>query len=389
MYCRRRLLELREKLIPAVRSFLERSQQHLNDPMVSYTHVQHAQPISVAYWLSHYSAILLRDLDRLKRAYDVTDENPLGTGAIAGTSFPIDRHLTTKLLGFQKIHEHGLDATSSRDFMLESCSSAATLYTTYSRLAEEFILWSSYEFRTLTLDDGFAMGSSMMPQKKNPGALELLRGRAGRVNGLLMAAFTLMKGLPSGYNRDFHEDKEILVEIMNLTTRATQVIAPLVKSTKINLDRMAELPWKNFCAATEVANFLVGKHNVPFRAAHHIVGTLVGELSRAGGDFSDIKRCHEYLLSRDIKCTIQEVQRVLEPASVMMSYNSLGGTGPKAVSEMLSRQEAELKKHEGVLGADKARVKNAYDASRAIAKESGNVKTVDDLAALISKYGPK
>jgi len=201
---RNRLLKLREGVATVVESFLKKSEGHLHDVMVSYTHVQHAQPISVAYWLSHYAAVILRDMDRLKRAYDCTDQNPLGSGAIAGNSLPIDRELTTKLMGFQTIHEHGLDATSARDFMLDTCHAVTSLQTTYSRLAEEFVLWSSYEFRSITLDDGFAMGSSMMPQKKNPGPCELLRGRSGRIHGLHAAALTMMKGLPSGYNRDFH-----------------------------------------------------------------------------------------------------------------------------------------------------------------------------------------
>lgn len=198
---------------------------HEEDVMVSYTHVQHAQPVSVAFWLSHYASTLLRDLDRLKAAYDITDQNVLGSGAIAGvsvflflflvalhsrshvesnslilsgTSFNIDRALTTKLLGFQKVAEHALDATSAQDFMMELLNANAILQTHFSRLAEELILWSSWEFRTITLDDGFAMGSSMMPQKKNPGPLELMRGRAARVIGYSSAGMIMTKGLPSG-----------------------------------------------------------------------------------------------------------------------------------------------------------------------------------------------
>ncbi len=171
-------------------------------------------------------------------AYDLTDMNVLGSGAIAGTSFPIDRNITSRLMGFQRVHEHALDATSSRDFMMEVLNANAVLQTHYSRLAEELILWSSWEFRTITLDDGFAMGSSMMPQKKNPGPLELMRGRAARMIGYSTAGMILMKGLPSGYNRDFHEEKELLVASLELVQRATDVIPPLVRTTTINTDRM-------------------------------------------------------------------------------------------------------------------------------------------------------
>jgi argininosuccinate lyase len=384
LYARRRLLELRGRVVEAVETFLERSQQYLETVMVSYTHVQHAQPISVAYWLSHYAAILLRDLERLKRAYDVTDQNPLGTGAIAGTSFPINRTITTRLMGFQKVHPHGLDATSARDFMLETVSAVAILESTLSRLAEEFIFWSSYEFRTLTLDDGFAMGSSMMPQKKNPGALELLRGRSGRINGLMVAGFTMMKGLPSGYNRDFHEDKEILVESLTIINKAIEVIPPLIKSTTINTERMNELAFENFANATELANYLVSKHNVPFRDAHHIVGSLVGDLYRAKDNFKNFEACYNHIVNKhNIKASREDLQRVLDPKSVMMTYNSVGGTGPKAVGEMLQQFRKELDQHKKVLEEDQTRVKSAYDTVRNIASKASSVKTAQDLLNLI------
>lgn len=383
---RRNINVLREKLAKAVDAFLIRSKDHMHDVMVAYTHVQHAQPVSVAYWLSHYAAILLRDMDRLKRAYDCTDQNPLGSGAIAGNSLPINRELTTKLMGFQTIHEHGLDATSARDFMLDTCHAVTALQTTWSRLAEELILWSSYEFRSVTLDDGFAMGSSMMPQKKNPGPLELLRGRSGRIHGLHMAALTMMKGLPSGYNRDFHEDKEILVEIMALITGATDIVPPLIETTRLNLPRLAELPDFSFATATQLANFLVSEHQVAFRAAHHVVGSLVGELSRAGKDFRDRDYCMAHMKKNNIKCTMAELNAVLDPKLVMEQYNSLGGTGPKAVAAMLDKFNAQLAKQVAELKADQARLSKAYDQTRAIAANIGGIKTAEDIKALVAKH---
>jgi len=383
---RNRLNVLREKVADAVEAFLKRSEGMTENVMVSYTHVQHAQPISVAYWLSHYAAIILRDLDRLKNAYDVTDQNPLGSGAIAGNSLPINRELTTSLMGFQKIHEHGLDATSARDFMLDTCHAVTSLQTTYSRLAEELILWSSYEFRSVTLDDGFAMGSSMMPQKKNPGPLELLRGRSGRIHGLHMAALTMMKGLPSGYNRDFHEDKEILVAILDLIAGATDIVPPLVETTKLNLPRLAELPDYSFATATQLANFLVSEHNIAFRAAHHVVGSLVGELSRAGKDFRDRDYCMAHVKKHGVKCTAEELEAVLDPKAVMMAYNSLGGTGPKAVSAMLEKMNAQLKEHRKAIKADKDRVTKAYDTSRRIAGEIKGAQSKGDIEALVKKH---
>ncbi len=388
LYARKRLLELRGKLMLVVESLLERSADTTGDVMIAYTHVQHAQPISIAYWLSHYAAVFLRDLERLERAYDLTDQNPLGTGAIAGTSFPIDRRLTTELLGFQSVHEHGLDATSSRDFMLEVLSSSAILMTTVSRLAEELIFWSSYEFRTLVLDDGFAMGSSMMPQKKNPGTVELLRGRSGRINGLLVAGLTLMKGLPSGYNRDFHEEKEILAESLDLINRAIEIVPALVRSTTIDKARMAELSSANFATATELANYLVRVHGVPFRQAHHVVGSLVGDLSRRGETFTAVEACILHLKKSGIDATDAELREVLDSRKVMLSYRSQGGTAPEPVREMLAGFGRTLERQRARLLGDRRRVTLGYEACRAIARDAGGARTTADLARVVDTRRP-
>jgi argininosuccinate lyase len=389
LYTRNKLLELRNLVILAAEAFLNRAETGKEDVMPSYTHVQHAQPISVAYWLSHWAAAYIRDLGRFKHAYDTTDENPLGSGAIAGSSFNIDRMLTTDLLGFQKVMEHGLDCCSARDFFIETTSAVANYYATCSRLAEEFILWSSYEFQTITLDDGFAMGSSMMPQKKNPGMLELIRGRAGRVNGLANAALTMVKGLPSGYNRDFHEDKEITVEIFDLATRMTETLPALVNSTRLNLKRMADLAGKNFSTATELANYLVLVHNVPFRESHHIVGSLVGELVRMGKNFDEFEYCYNHLKKHNINAPVEDVKRVIDAKSVMMSYNALGSTGPIAVTNTIKNLRNTLENHKRVLQQDQQRVTNAYNAARNIAREIGNTRSYDEYSAVIDKYRPK
>jgi argininosuccinate lyase len=389
LYTRNQLLKLREKVIVCAKSFLEKAKGQEENVMVSYTHVQHAQPVSVAFWLSHYAAHLLRDLTRLKAAYDLTDQNVLGAGAISGTSFPIDRLFTTKLLGFQKVHEHALDATSSRDFMTEVLTTNATLQTLFSRLAEELILWSSWEFRTITLDDGFAMGSSMMPQKKNPGPLELMRGRAGRMIGLANAGFIMMKGLPSGYNRDFHEEKEILVESIELILRAADVIPPLIRTTTLNLERMKEISSGNFANATELANYLVHKHKMPFRHAHDVVGTLVGKLSRAGKNFStDFETCLNHLKECGINAPKQEIADILDPTQVMLSYNSLGGTGKKAVLQTMKNLHQELDSQVKVLEEDKQRVTKAYNACRSIASSANTIRDLDSLKNLLKKYSP-
>lgn len=217
------------------------------------------------------------------------------------------------------------------------------------------------------MDDGFSMGSSMMPQKKNPGVCELLRGRAGRVNGLMVAGFTMMKGLPSGYNRDFHEDKEILFDACDLINSAANVVPALLRTTQINKKRMEHLSFQNFATATELANYLVSKHNQSFRQAHHVVGSLVGKLYRAGQNFSEFDICLEHLKSQGINATAEEVHAVLDPKSVMMSYNSLGGTGPESVRAMLTKFNATLSQHRQVYEKDLKRLESAREACRAIA----------------------
>jgi len=375
MHLREMLILLRGNVIEAVRAFQTRAKEHMNDTMVAYTHFQHAQPVSIAFWLTHYAAVLLRDLDRLKRSFDITDQSPLGGGAISGTSFPINRNMSAALLGFQQPQLHSLDTTGNRDFFLETLSSVAIMQSTFSRLAEEFIMWSSYEFRTLTMDDGFAMGSSMMPQKKNPGTVELLRGRTGRITGLMVAGFTMIKGLPSGYSRDFHEEKEILQEQLTLAIRASEIVAPLVQSTIINKERMYELTFLNFSTATELANYLVKKHKMPFRQTHHVIGSLVGILTRDKDDFRNYARVQAHLKEHHIEATLEDLEAVLDGAQVARSYNSLGGTGPKAVAHMIETFDAELARREAELAADKKRVDDARALCLRIA-ETGDFSLV-------------
>jgi argininosuccinate lyase len=387
------LLQLRSNVVDAANAFLDRAEEPgaLEQVMPGYTHFQHAQPISVAFWISHYAAALSRDLSRLSHAYNSVDANPLGGGAISGTSFPIDRHLTTRLLGFQKVRRHALDATGHRDWMCEVLNSNATLSTTFSRLAEELIMWSSYEFRTVTLDDGFAMGSSMMPQKKNPGTIELLRGRHGILSGYAAAGLSMLHGLPSGYNRDFHEEKELLFASTNMAIRASQIVAPVVSSTQFNLERMEELCDKNFMTATELANWLVKEHDVPFRETHHVVGSLVGAMVKQGKDLTYLDDVVKHLNDTcGLNTSKEEIKPVLTPKDVMLSYNSFGGTGPEATKETVQELREEIQNHADVLSTDMNRVSSAMEATRAICRDvsTDGSCTTGQLQSLIEKYSP-
>ena len=390
MMCRPRLLSLRTYVCEIVEEFIKRAEVEFEAKhvMASYTHIQHAQPVSVAFWLSQYAAQYLRDATRLKNAYTLTNQNPLGGGAISGTSFPIDRQLTTSLLGFDGLLENTLDATGARDYMLDVLSANAILQTNASRLAEEFILWSSYEFGSVVMSDAHAMGSSMMPQKKNPGTLELMRGRAGRVIGSMIAGFTMLKGLPSGYNRDFHEEKEILFESLTLVNRAMEVLPTIVSDTTFKYDRMKQLSYGNFAAATELANLIVRK-NIPFREAHHIVGTFVGDCVNKGVTFEgQTQACLEHLQSKGVEVSLEDVEGALESEKIVASYNSFGGTGPQSVRNCLDNQKADLERLRSELKADEEKQEKAYQACRNISGEAGNVTSLQNLQELVQKYKP-
>lgn len=373
MLARTMLLELRSNVNDAAEAFIERSEQHLDDVMIAYTHVQHAQPVSIAYWLQAYAASFVRAAERLETVHRLTNLNPLGGGAIAGTSFPIDRFLTTELLGFSEPLENGLDAIGARDYMLDALSANATLGIEMSRLADEFIMWSSYEFGTLVMDDGFAMGSSMMPQKKNPGPLELMRGRAGRLIGYHTAGMSMLKGLPSGYNRDFHEEKEILYRSYELATSASAIVPALVRTTTINTARMEQLAYKNFGSATEIANYLVRVHAVPFRQAHHIVGSFVGEMTRQGRNFEGCETdLLAHLKERGVaNATDSDVRHMLEPKLIVQSYESYGGTGPKSVAAASVRLRERLTAMKASLAKDQQVADSAYERCLNIARSAG------------------
>lgn len=341
LYVRDNLLPVIKNLIDFTQELLTNAAKHTETLMPGYTHTQHAQPMTYAYWLSHYAAIFLRDTKRLIAAYDVTDLNPLGAGALTGTSFPIDRELTTQLLGFQKTQDHSLDAVGAKDFNLEILSALSILFSSMSRLADEIIYGITYEFNTMVLDDSFSMGSSMMPQKKNPGVLELVRGRTGKMYGILMQMLTTMKGLPSGYNRDYHEDKTSLSEALQLTNDTISVLRGVMETLTIKPDRMKYLVDQNFATATELANYLVRQHDIPFRLCHRIVGYVVGELVQEGKNFTDKDRTKALLAEKGVQISDEDYDKVLTPSKVIYEYTSQGGVAPKEVARMIQVMQKE------------------------------------------------
>ena len=260
--------------------------QHQDHWMPGYTHLQQAQPIRLGTFCGAYQAMFERDKSRLHDGLNRMNYSPLGAGALAGTTLPIDRAWVADTLGFKGVIENTLDAVSDRDFVIELCSAGSIIMMHCSRLAEDFILWATQEFGFVTLDDAFATGSSLMPNKKNPDVLELIRGKSGRVFGNLMAMLTMMKGLPLAYNKDMQEDKEALFDTLTTLTACLSIITPFIKSLHFNVELMHEKAHSGYLDATSILESLVLK-GVPFRDAHHQVGEWVAAAMVQGCSLAD------------------------------------------------------------------------------------------------------
>lgn len=319
-------------------ALLTQAKAHVETIMPGYTHLQRAQPISFAHHLMAYFWMLERDKERFQESQKRINVSPLGAGALAGTTFPIDRELTAELLGFQGIYENSLDAVSDRDFILEFLSASSMLMMHLSRLGEEIILWSSQEFRFIELDDAFSTGSSIMPQKKNPDMAELIRGKTGRVYGNLMGLLTVLKGLPLAYNKDMQEDKEGMFDTVKTVTGSLKIFAGMIESMKVNTNQMETATKNDFSNATELADYLSGK-GIPFRESHEIVGQLVltcvkKQCYLADLSLDEFKEAHP-LFEADI-------YEVLNPVTAVQRRNSAGGTGFEQIKLALQKAEEKL-----------------------------------------------
>ena len=274
LYLRDVCLEIREGYLALYQTLISIARQHLHTIMPGYTHLQRAQPVTLAHHLMAYVEMLARDIGRLDDMTRRMDVMPLGSGALAGTTYPLDREQVAGILGFSAISLNSMDAVSDRDFVIELAAALALFMVHASRLCEELILWSSQEYAFIELDDAYSTGSSIMPQKKNPDVAELTRGKSGRVFGNLMTLLTMMKGLPLAYNKDMQEDKEAIFDSVDTVRLCLPALTGLIESMKINTNRMAEAAAGGFTNATDLADYLVLK-GVPFRNAHEVSGQLV------------------------------------------------------------------------------------------------------------------
>jgi len=274
LYMKNELKETAYLLIEVQKAIVEVAEKNVRTIMPGYTHLQKAQPITFAHHLMAYFEMFQRDWERLYDCYKRTDVCPLGAGALAGTTFPIDRNMVAEELGFAGITGNSLDAVSDRDYLVEYTAAAALIMTHLSRFCEEIILWASHEFAFIDLDDAYSTGSSIMPQKKNPDVAELIRGKTGRVYGHLVGLLTMIKGLPLAYNKDLQEDKEAIFDVVDTVKKSLLVFAPMLATIKVSENRMYQGAQGGFTNATDVADYLVNK-GMGFRDAHRVVGELV------------------------------------------------------------------------------------------------------------------
>ena len=334
LYLRDRAADTREKIKAVMIALMGQAEANRTVVMPGYTHLQRAQPITFGHQLLAYAWMLLRDLGRLKDAAARMDsQNPLGACALAGTSHPIDRERTASALGFTGVSLNSLDAVSDRDFILELAAALSILMTHLSRLSEELILWSSWEFKFIELSDAWTTGSSIMPQKKNPDMAELIRGKTGRVYGDLMGLLTVMKGIPLAYNKDMQEDKEAIFDAFDTADACLGVLAPMLESMKVNGEKMRLAAARGFINATDLADWLVEKKGVPFRTAYKLVGQLVGKCVKEGLTLEELPLEAYREASSAFDADLYEV---LDLDACVLRRSSQGGAAPGQVDKQLA-----------------------------------------------------
>ena len=341
LYVRRQTKEVLNLILELQQVIVKAAEKYRSVIMPGYTHLQRAQPILLAHHLMAYFSMLQRDYQRFQGVYERADIMPLGAGALAGTTFPIDRQQVADTLNFANIYSNSLDAVSDRDYILEFISAASILMIHLSRFSEELILWCSREFSFIELDDAHCTGSSMMPQKKNPDVPELVRGKTGRVIGHLMSMLTIVKALPLAYNKDLQEDKEGLFDVIDTVKFSLAVYAQIVDGLKVKKDNMLRAVEEDFSNATDLADYLV-KKGMPFREAHAVSGKIVHDCIAKNIYIKDMSlddfKGYSELFAEDVK-------EAIKPETCVANRNSLGGTSYHQVEmqivtarEWISRQ---------------------------------------------------
>lgn len=320
-----------------IKTLIDLAEENNSTIMPGYTHLQIAQPVTLGHHLLAYVEMFKRDYTRLEDCYKRTDVMPLGSGALAGTTYPLNRHMVANELGFSKVSENSMDSVSDRDYIIEFLSTASLVMMHLSRFSEEIILWANQEFAFIELDDSYSTGSSIMPQKKNPDVAELIRGKTGRVYGDLIAVLTFMKGLSLTYNKDMQEDKEALFDGVDTLQKCLLVFTPMLATMTFKKEKMRKSAQKGFSNATDLADYLV-KNGMSFRDAHHIVGTLVGFCISCGKALEELtveemRNVYQEGDSRLGDYIKEDVYDALKLDNVVGRRSTYGGTAPSRVLE--------------------------------------------------------
>lgn len=340
LYLRTKTTELIKLIEDVQQALIEQAKENVLTLIPGYTHLQRAQPVSFAHHLMAYFWMFERDKERLIDSLKRINWLPLGAGALAGTTFPINRERVAELLGFETVYPNSMDAVSDRDFILEFLSIGSIIMTHISRLSEELVIWSSQEFQFVELDDSFCTGSSIMPQKKNPDVPELLRGKTGRTYGNLIGLLTVLKGLPLAYNKDLQEDKEGMFDTVETLEGSLMLLAPMIETMMVKKDVMRKAINNDFSNATDIADYLVRK-GLPFRDAHEVIGKIVLYAIQSNKFLLDLS-FEEY---QGFSSLFEEdIYVVLAPEHVVGVRNSFGGTAPEQVEKQIKLAEGKLQR---------------------------------------------
>ncbi|MBE7067269.1 MAG: argininosuccinate lyase [Ruminococcaceae bacterium] len=337
------ITETRDALVNLISVILDIAEANLNTIMPGFTHMQHAQPVTLAHHMNAYAQMFKRDVERLFDCYKRTDVSPLGSGALAGSTYPIDRQFVADTLGMTGgVTLNSMDSVSDRDFVIELASCYSIIMMHLSRFCEELITWSTSEFGFVTMDDGFSTGSSIMPQKKNPDVAELVRGKTGRVYGNLMALLTVMKSLPLAYNKDMQEDKEAIFDSEKTVNMCLKVFAKMLATCNFNKDAMYKAAFEGYLNSTDFADYIT-KRGVPFRASHKITGELVVYCIEKGINIEDVSLdvfnefCSGY-------CTVDEdIYKAITPEACVTGRAHVGGPAPERAQEVIDYMRSWIK----------------------------------------------
>ncbi len=335
LYTRKEIKNIRSLVLDFMRVLVGKAKGNLHTVMPGYTHLQRAQPITFAHHLMAYANMLRRDVLRLGNCLELMEECPLGSGALAGTTYPIDRGETARLLHFAAPMDNSLDGVADRDYCIELCAALSILMLHLSRLSEEVVAWCSWEFKFIELDDAYSTGSSIMPQKKNPDVCELIRGKTGRVYGSLTALLTQMKGLPLAYNKDMQEDKEAVFDAVDTAKMCLQVFAPMFETMTVLPENMKKAAYRGFINATDCADYLT-KKGVPFRDAYKATGTLVARCIELNTTL-DALPIEEYKFISDEFG--EDVYHAIDLNTCVAERRSIGGPAPEEVSRQIAKIE--------------------------------------------------